>query len=357
MKDLCATTQIALATGLGKRGYKLTFVNSDTQGSHDHWPWNHQSIPNNVPRGLRSRALGKKMRKWFSSKPTQENSIALVDWRIASELIPLFQKRKMPWVLIDRSPPADKGLLSFLQWPSWKRSWKSVEGDKKAIGCVVSKAHGTFVEMKTRVNPDSIIELPAGVDLNLFQPDKRFEQFTLVYHGRLDRHRGVMALPMLLHKALIQGIEARLILIGEGDAFQGLSKIANQNPSIEVKPSLSKAKLAEIISKCHVGLLPMPKQKIWTISSPLKRSEYAACGLLIYGINHSGHQFAGEKALEWMYLVDQEDFHDAGTAWFADLLDRDLELLSQQARTFAEEYLSWENTLDALENAVLSLVQ
>ena len=58
-----------------------------------------------------------------------------------------------------------------------------------------------------------------------------------------------------------------------------------------------------------------------------------------------------------MYLVDQEDFHDSGTAWFADLLDRDLELLSKQARTFAEENLSWENTLDALENAVLSLVQ
>jgi glycosyltransferase involved in cell wall biosynthesis len=357
MNDLCATTQIALATGLCKRGYNLTFVNSDTQGSHDNWPWNHQSIPNNVPRGFRSRALGKKMRKWFSSKPTEDESVALVDWRIASELVPLFQERKMAWILIDRSPPADRGLLSFLQWPSWKRSWNNVEEDEKALGCVVSKAHQTFVALKTRVNPDSIVELPAGVDLDLFQPNKRFEQFTLVYHGRLDRHRGVMALPMLLHKAQIQGIEARLILIGEGNAFQGLSEIAKQNSSIEVKPTVSKEILAEIISKCHVGLLPMPKQKVWTISSPLKRSEYAACGLLIYGINHSGHQFAGKKALEWIKLVDQEDFHDAGTAWFADLLERDLEPLRQQARTFAKENLSWENTLDALENAVLSLVQ
>ena len=357
LKDLCSTTQVALATGLVNLGHKVTFVNPDPEGSHTNRPWNHQSIPSRAPLGLQSKNLGRNMKKWFTSEAVDGPSVALVDWRIADALVPLFRQRNIPWVLMDRSPPADRGLLSLLQWPSWKRSWKlAIKGDS-SFGCVVSKGHRNFVINKTSTHSESIVTLPAGVDLELFKTGDRFDTFTLIYHGRLDRHRGVMALPMLLRKSQALGIEAKLILVGEGDAFSGLQAIAENDASIEVKQSLPQKELAELLSKCHVGLLPMPERKMWAIASPLKRSEYAASGLLIYGIDHAGHQFTTAEELEWMNLVSQEEFHDAGVKWLADMQVGNFEALSRKSRLFAEQNLAWDRTVEALDVAILSLSQ
>jgi glycosyltransferase involved in cell wall biosynthesis len=327
-------------------------VNPDPEGSHTNRPWDHQSIPSSALLGLQSKVLGTNMRKWFTSKAIEEPSIALVDWRIANALVPLFRQRNMPWILIDRSPPADRGLLSLLQWPSWKRSWKLVMKENSSFGCVVSEAHRAFVIRKTGAHDESIVTLPAGVDLERFRPGNRFEDLTLVYHGRLDRHRGVLALPILLRKSRSLGIQAKLILVGEGDAFSGLQAIAENDASIEIKRTLPQETLASLLSKCHVGLLPMPERKIWTIASPLKRSEYAASGLLIYGIDHAGHQFTTNEKHDWMKLVSQEKFHNAGTNWLAHVQESDFEALSRRSRLFAIENLSWERTIEALDATI-----
>lgn len=353
LTDLCATTQTSLASGLIQRGYRLTFINPDEKGSHTDWPWEHQAIPINALPGLRSRTLGNKMKAWFMQQKIDTDCVVLVDWRVAKPLIPLFVQKSLPWILIDRSPPADKGVLSALQWPSWKRSWRHVSNDGASLGCVVSEKHSEFVSEKTGVLGSSIVTLPAGVDLDQFQPSKRFTELTLVYHGRLDRHRGVLSLPMLLQKMRAKGIAARLMLIGEGDAFASLEAMAARNESIEVHASLPQKALASLLSQCHVGLLPMPEQKMWTIASPLKRSEYAASGLLIFGLNHSGHRF-NEDGLDWMNLVEQHDFHDEAIAWLGSLDENMMKTLGEKARAYAEVHLSWEKTVDALEQAILS---
>ena len=356
LKDLCSTTQTSLASGLVNRGHNLTFVNPDKSGSHADWPWTHQSIQFEARPGLRSRALGIKMRKWFEQHDSKTDSVALVDWRIAHALVPLFQLRTIPWVLIDRSPPADKGILSLLQWPSWKRSWKLVRANSSARGCVVSQKHQEFVQKKTGVKTSSITVLPAGVDLDLFQSKKRFSKLTMVYHGRLDQHRGVLALPMLLQKVRTSGLDARLIMIGDGDSMPGLQIMAAENDNFDIHSTLEQDALAEIISRCHIGLLPMPENKMWAIASPLKRSEYAASGLLIYGIDHAGHRFSTSDSLDWMKLVQQHDFHNEGVQWFNNLDEQQIKQLAIQARTYAEENLSWERTLDSLEQTILSFV-
>ena len=353
--DLCATTQTSLASGLCKRGYDLTFVNSDPEKSHQKWPWHHQSIPISTFPGRRSSSLGQNMKHWLREHKLQEGSFALVDWRIAYILIPELQKQNTPWILIDRSPPADKGILSLLQWPSWKRSWKKVSMNASGHGCVVSSKHRDFVCKKTNVDPSQITILPAGVDLERFKPQKRFDTLTMVYHGQLDQHRGVLALPMLLQKARMSGIDVQLIVIGEGDCVDALQAMAATNQNMTFHPTLEQEELAKIISQCHIGLLPMPERKMWTISSPLKRSEYAASGLLMYGIDHDGHRFSGEEKFDWMKLVQQSEFHDEGVKWLQNLEPNQMGQLALQSRAFAEERLAWTHSIDALEATILTV--
>ena len=357
MKDLCATTQTSLASGLIERGYDLTFVNSDSELSHEEWPWQHRSIAFSTFPGRRSQSLGQNMKRWLKEQTLPKEAFALMDWRIAHILIPELKNRNIPWMLIDRSPPADKGILSILQWPSWRRSWKRVRDEKSGHGCVVSLKHREFVSRKTGVKQSQITILPAGVNLEQFTMAKRYDTLTMIYHGQLDKHRGVFALPMLLKKARTSGLNIQLILIGEGDCLDGLQAMAATNEYMTVYPSLEQKDLAVILSRCHIGLLPMPERKMWTIASPLKRSEYAASGLLIYGIDHAGHQFTTSEELDWMNLVSQEEFHDAGVKWLAYIQDSDFEALSRKSRLFAEQSLAWERTVEALGAAILSLSQ
>lgn len=358
LNDLCSTTQIALATGLNQRKYPVTLLNADPSDRHETYPWTHQSIPAKAPRGLQSRTLAKNMRSWLLENEIDDDSIVLLDWRIAKSLFPILQRRGIKWIIIDRSPPADKGILSLLQWPSWRRSWKYVRTNPSFHGCVVSEEHRKFVHKKTNVELSSITVLPAGVNLDRFKPNDGFQKLTLVYHGKLDRNRGVLALPKFLQKAKENGIDLCLKMIGDGDAFDSLEYLSQQYDNLEIHHSLAQDALAQILSQCHIGLLPMPESGVWTLASPLKRSEYAASGLAILGIDHSGHRLEGGE-VEWMKLVSQEQFLEEGIKWLKILANdkSKLETLQIQAREYAEENMSWSHSIDALEKVLKSISQ
>ena len=58
-------------------------------------------------------------------------------------------------------------------------------------------------------------------------PERRSTERTLhmVYHGRMDRNRGVLALPMVHQKAKNAGLDVTLTLMGEGDALGALKRM------------------------------------------------------------------------------------------------------------------------------------
>lgn len=355
--DLCSTTQLSLAQGLVERNHDVIMINPDQNGSHNKFPWTHVGLPAQARKGLQSRTIGLKMKKWIETFPFSGDEIALIDWRIAKHIVPAIEDLSLAWILIDRSPPADSGIYSLLQWPYWKKAWGMVRKSKRALGCVVSDEHKIFVNKKTHLSKEKIKILNAGVDLNLFKPMVRYEKLTIVYHGRIDANRGVLALPMLLQRTINLGLSCRLIMIGEGDAFGKIKNMTSINKDIELHPTMPQTKLANIISRCHVGLLPMPNSKVWRIASPLKRNEYVASGLTIFGINHEGHRFKDTSQPDWMKLVEQTNFHEEGAQWLNTLDSNKIEFLGQEAREFAEKNLSWSITIDSLEKILSELSQ
>ena len=121
---------------------------------------------------------------------------------------------------------------------------------------------------------------------------------------------------------------------------------------MEVTDALPQDGLAKLLSKYDVGLLPMPEKKVWSLASPLKRSEYLACGMVVCGIDHTGHRI--DNSGDWLQLFSQKEFIANTVSWIKSL-DRDrLSALQQESRTYAEENLSWAHSVDALESIILS---
>jgi glycosyltransferase involved in cell wall biosynthesis len=353
MTDLCSTTQKNLAHGLCNRGHQLTIYNGDATGTHQGHPWNHQSLAQSEIKGFHAHSLANSAKKTI---PKITNGIAIVDWTLASKLSSSLSKQKITWSVMDRSPPADSGIFSMFQWPIWKKAWHLVLKDKAQSGFTVSSAHSRFVVDKIGVSNDKITVLEAGVDLELFRPKTKVKQFTLLYHGRLDKNRGVLLLPILIQKLVKTGINAKLLLIGEGDEFSELQRIAKGRDDLDVLSPMPQSQLVEHLAKADIGLLPMPESEVWTLASPLKRSEYAASGLAILGIDHSGHRLEGGE-VEWMKLVSQEQFLEEGIKWLKILANDNskLETLQTQARDYAEEHMSWSHSIDALESILKSV--
>ena len=334
--DLCSTSQVNLANGLVDKGYNVTFY---SPGRYSGLKFEHICIRQSGLHGFQARSICRNL----ISKIEELNQadVVLLDWTLWK----LSRRINKPTVLIDRSPPANTGLLAKLQWRPWRKAWS-----KANKGTTVSVAHRQFVTDKTKFAGKSIQVIPAGVDLDLFQPGKKHGPIKLAYHGRVDVHRGVMSLPMILAGLQIQGIDATLHIHGTGNAVERLRNIGMDG--LEVTNAIPQEDLAEKLATYDVGFLPMPEHKVWSLASPLKRSEYLASGMVVCGINHAGHQI--DDSGDWLQLSSQKDFITNTVAWIKSQDRKSLSALQSESRKYAEDSLSWSHSVDALESIILS---
>lgn len=350
--DLCSTTTFSLLNGLSQRGHEITFLSP--KPFDENTPWNNIKLQQSTVKGFHASSLAASARDWFKALPVDDNQRIIIDWPLASKLGAHLNKFGHRVLLMDRSPPADPSIFGKLQWRHWKRAWSMVDSGVFSDGFVVSEAHANFAGKYCR-RRNCIHVLPAGVDTELFQPISKptdLEAPSFVYHGRLDKHRGVLALPLLVQKLRSSGKEATLTLIGEGDAVRGLQNIADNNGWFSVIETLKKKELASQLANHDIGLLPMPDSTVWRLASPLKRSEYLSSGLLVYGIEHGGNQLSEQKE-GWMKLVDRSIFHDACEPWIDSLANVDVSQLRNDARSYALKKLNWNITVDAMERLLV----
>jgi len=354
VSDLCSTTTLSLAAGICEAGHDLTVLNPDQHMPKLDRRWNHQYLKQSKIRGAQASSIVKSAMKWFDDHKNPAFDLILLDWQLARKLVPFLNDRNYRMMLIDRSPPADISILGKLQWRHWKYAWRCVAEGIVSQGCVVSEAHSEFVQKYFSAISNRIHIIPAGVDTSRFKPGKKpplNDEVRLFYHGRLDQHRGVLALPMLAQKLQNEGVNAKLTLIGEGNALDKLNKMSFESSWLYVHGKMEQIHLAPILNTQHIGLLPMPENRVWTLASPLKRSEYLASGLLILGLKHRGHVLEHVEP-SWFQLIPQHDFHSLAVEWVKSLNDSKFEKGSQNARTYAMDHCSWSYSTKEFNSAI-----
>jgi glycosyltransferase involved in cell wall biosynthesis len=359
LNDFCSTTTSALSNGLIDAGHELTLVNGDSAGVHSGQKWTHIGLKQSSYKGMKATSLASSAAKWFTTNKPSHIDVVVIDWPLAPRLAPVLNKLGYQIILMDRSPPADVSLLGRLQWRVWNSAWKMVRKGVISQGCVVSEEHLKFVQRRFKIVNDRLHIISAGVDLELFSPSFNpdlSEGLRLIYHGQLDKHRGILSLPMLVQKLISRGIKAQLTLIGDGNAVPALTNIQRHSPWLNLHGRMNQTEISSILSQQHIGLLPMPETPVWSLASPLKRSEYLASGLLVLGIEHSGHILEATKS-EWYHLLPQHDFHSLGVDWMVGLTQDIFDMGSKEARVYATERYSWSHSVEVFVDALQSCKQ
>lgn len=352
--DFCATTPLAFSNGLIESGFTLTIINPESEGAHSDAEWEHIGLGVNAVRGFQSRAFSKKVLAYFGSMELDFDAY-MMDWQVGVKVGEVLAKQNRPCFLMDRSPPADSGILAKLQWKGWKSAWKLVKNGLFTSGFVVSSAHLRFVSQSLNTPATNIIVLEAGVaisDDTTARSRQNGDAWKFVYHGRLDKHRGIIDFMTHIVAWNKVGIPCHLTLIGEGTAVSVIKKKLAKHPDLfTLKGRIPAQKVLEHLKGHHIGILPMPATKIWKLASPLKRGEYLASGLIIVGVDHEGHRFETDVG-SWMQLHDASILRTKISSFLNSISNEEFTEYSESSIRYAHEHLSWSKRVKVLADSI-----
>ena len=258
-------------------------------------------------------------------------SVAIVEWTAVEGAAAALKKVDLPWIVMDRSPPVATGIVGWFQRKQYNKAWDLARS--YGAGRAVKSAY--MAASQQWVNPSAIVH--SGVDFSNFKPAKMNEEAVVVYHGSLNRLRE-------LHR--LASMDFNLLLFGEGDDAQRLSKIALVEESGDV---------ASRLASCDIGVLHLPNREVWRHASPLKIAEYAAAGLPVVASDVSGlEQY---RDAEWMTLIplgDDDAFQEAVLS-LCGLPHKERQRLGALARKDAENSMSWKNCTASLHEMLLEV--
>jgi glycosyltransferase involved in cell wall biosynthesis len=258
-------------------------------------------------------------------------SVAIVEWTGVEGSSVMLEDAKLPWVLMDRSPPVATGVVGWLQRKQYTKAW----------GIARSKSSGRAVKSEYLAAsqpwdlPSSIV--PAGVDLSNFEVAAMNETPLVVCHGSLDRTRE-------LHR--LTKMEVNLLLFGEGNDSQRLEKMARVESSGDVAARLASS---------DIGVLHLPNREVWRHASPLKVAEYAAAGLPTVASKVSGLE--PYRDAEWLTLIPLGDDSACKEALqtLCEMSIEERRRLGSLAREEAEHSMTWERCTESLHEMLLEV--
>ncbi len=348
--DLAASTEMGLGKALCDHGVYLHFVSPSVKRRLE---FSEQtSLKNcNFP-GMKAISGGLSARKIIKENPRimEDSDVNIIDWRLVPTLNNSLRRSKIPWLIIDRGPPAYDGILAKAQKILWKRAW-SISEEHSSGGFVVSEKHAEYVRKYTgATNSTEIRAITAGTDVRNFPARTKGlgNIMKIVYIGRVDRNRGIDGIFPLVDVLEKENIRCTIYIAGEGNMISNLKSRAMNDGivNLQILGKLERKDVWDLLERCHVGIMPMPNSEIWMTSSPLKLAEYAAAGLLTIGPNHAGNRIS-EGDL-WSILSDEENWQEDCVGMLLEIWEGgDWGLVSSRARESAQ-IIDWGHIAEKL---------
>ena len=360
--DLAATTEISLCRAMASSGVDICLI---SPGKVANKSFEHHEVKRLRLAGLNTLSGAWDIRKRIlaDSGLVERADIVLVDWRYIKPLEVYLRSLAVPWLVIDRGPPATSGLrggriqrelLRNLQKRYWGRGWRFARSHASG-GFVVSSEHMKLVNSITGGNPELFV-LPAGTEPNHLLGGKTDPsiQLKLIYIGRIDKKRGVEEIIHLSDTLADYSINHTLTVVGAGDMEHEMAGHAERSEFFRYRPKVPRNEIQGILAANHIGILPMPDMPVWRISSPLKLAEYLAAGLLIVGPKHPGNQLNGGE--EWSLLTPSGDWVNDAVGRIKRAMEGDWGGLSSSAIESSKN-LQWENISKKLISIIERVVR
>ncbi len=285
----------------------------------------------------------------------------MVDWRVfpayyrASRKIK--HKRGSKLILEDRSPPSGSSIKSKLQWKLYDWCWNKASKNVDFANVLVPELERFVKERFSNLGNLNFIITPSGVDTDRFRPAENSDSYPelvrIVYHGALDKGRGLSRILELKSELSEEGIRSKITIVGDGDLSPFFQNISKNDEEVVFLGRLESSELPKVVAESDYGILPLPDALEWRVGSPLKVMEFAASGLKCLTTDVKGTSPFSEES--WICRADRfspiEEWKEAVISDFSDSERVNREKV--EARKYAEEKMTWEAALSDLISLVM----
>jgi len=152
---------------------------------------------------------------------------------------------------------------------------------------VITPALRQMLAEQFHLEPAQIGIWMSGVNTQLFKPvpsranrnTSLRDSFVIMYHGALAENRGLMETIQAMAIVTKKHPDIQLFILGSGLAHQKLVALTKQlklTGCISFHEPVNYQKIPDFISQADMGIIPLPDEPCWRVSSPLKLLEYLA---------------------------------------------------------------------------------
>jgi glycosyltransferase involved in cell wall biosynthesis len=199
----------------------------------------------------------------------------------------------------------------------------------------------------------------SGVDLDVFKPSDSPRQngkFRLIYHGVINRNRGIGTIVRAMEK--IKEREIEVFLMGGGEGVLEVKELIRHfrlEERVVFHPPVPHHEVPRYINEADAGILPFPLWPGWNVSSPIKLFEYLACGKPVVVTKIPAHTdvLDGRDFAFWAENSTADDIARAISEAYKN--KNNFDDLGTQAREFVKMNHSWERQLSKLDRFLESL--
>lgn len=200
----------------------------------------------------------------------------------------------------------------------------------------------------------------SGVNTKHFQPTiqkKSFnrsadEQFLIMYHGVLAENRGLMETVQAMAYVNKQHPNIKLAFVGKGIGKTKLIELTEKlrlTECIQFHEPVNYQKVPEYVSRADAGIIPLPDELCWRISSPLKLFEYLAMEKTVIVSSIAAHTSVLKNCPAAFFLDTTSPQDIAAGIIKAYSMREQLPRLGIEGRKFVTEKLTWDHQAMQLE--------
>lgn len=227
---------------------------------------------------------------------------------------------------------------------------------------VITPALQRIIIDRFHVDETTMAVWMSGANIDLFQPknDKieSSKDFIVMYHGVLVENRGIVETIRAMVYINKKYPEIKLNIVGKGLVMDKLKALVHQlklNDSVHFHGAVAYHEIPAFISKADVGIIPLPDELCWQVSSPLKLIEYLAMAkpVILSPIEAHTSVLNNCPAAIFLESTKPEDISDGIIKAYR--MRQQLPEIGIEGRKFVMNNFTWDHQATKLEKFIKNL--
>lgn len=216
-------------------------------------------------------------------------------------------------------------------------------------------------------DPARITPVVTGIEVGEMLPvvgrqrHSRTGPITIGYLGTLARERRLEVLVDTLAELKRQGLVARLLLVGDGDAedrsaIEQRAEVLGVRGQIEMTGFMPRTQALERVGTADIGVSPIHPSPIFDGASPTKLVEYLALGLPVIANRHPDQSEVLRESRAGLCVPWGVRHFARAVRWLARRSDEELLAIGHRGREWVETHRSYSIIADEFEKACLRTI-